>query len=142
MKSRVVLVPCDTYDEECVYSAVKQGLELLGGLEKYVSADDRILVKANLLSSAAPEKAVTTHPSVFSAVLRCLRESGCGNVKYGDAPGSPVENISVTAKTCGLTEVAEAWNVEFGDFMNARKVEYPEGRVLCCAMRCSRRILS
>ena len=30
-KSVVAVVPCDTYDEEKVYGALRKGVELLGG---------------------------------------------------------------------------------------------------------------
>lgn len=129
MKSKVILVPCDNYEEEKVYEAVKTGLDLLGGIGNYAGIDERVLVKANLLSAAEPDKAVTTHPTVFGAVLRCLREADCKVVKYGDAPGSPVENITDTAIKCGLVQEAEKYDVGFGSFESHHKVNFPQGKV-------------
>ena len=86
-KSKVIVIPCDSYDEEKVYNKLKTGLTELGGFEKIVSPEEKILVKPNFLSAAAPEKAVTTHPAVLRAVLRLLSERGCSNVKIGDSPG-------------------------------------------------------
>lgn len=36
MKSKVVLLPCGEYDEEKIYSLLKQGLDLLGGVEALI----------------------------------------------------------------------------------------------------------
>ncbi|AEJ20919.1 hypothetical protein [Gracilinema caldarium] len=62
MKSQVVLLRCESYDENTVYERVRQGLELLGGLESLINLDERVLFKVNNLASSRPEEAVTTHP--------------------------------------------------------------------------------
>ena len=36
VRSRVVLIPCDTYEEETVYERLKEGVALLGGMEQFV----------------------------------------------------------------------------------------------------------
>ena len=48
-KSKVILIPCDTYDEEVIYEKIKKGIELLGGIEKFADKDEKILLKPNLL---------------------------------------------------------------------------------------------
>ena len=49
MKSKVVLLPCGEYDEEKVYTLLKQGLYLVGGVEALIPKDAKILLKPNLL---------------------------------------------------------------------------------------------
>ena len=68
MKHTVVLIPLDTYDQPRVDAAVRQGVELLGGIEQFVTTEEKIVLKPNLLSRVLPQKAITTHPAVFSAV--------------------------------------------------------------------------
>ena len=75
-KHTVALIPIATYDQAAVDTAVLQGVDLLGGIARFVQPEDRVLLKPNLLSRALPQKAITTHPAVFSAVCRLLRESG------------------------------------------------------------------
>ena len=41
-RSRVVLMPCDSYEEEAVYQALKAGISLLGGLEALVKREERV----------------------------------------------------------------------------------------------------
>lgn len=86
-KSLVVAVPCDDYEPEKVYEAVRAGINALGGLSAFLRPEERVLVKPNLLKPAEADTAVTTHPTVLRAVLRLLEEYGCGNVRFGDSPG-------------------------------------------------------
>jgi len=88
-KHAVALVELKTYDQEQVDAAVRMGVELLGGLGAFVRPEEKVLLKPNLLVKAIPEKAVTTHPAVFSAVARLFREEGYAHVAYGDSPGNP-----------------------------------------------------
>lgn len=126
-KSKVVLLPCSSYDEEAVYEALRQGLTLLGGLEQFVSPGERVLVKPNLLKNAAPEKAITTHPSVFGAMLRCLREAGIDSISYGDSPG-PAASLEKAVEEGRLREQAEKYGAVLGDFSHAEPFAFPEGK--------------
>ena len=65
-KARVAVIRCDTYDTPAVDAAVSRGLALLGGAGAFVRAGEHIVLKPNLLVASAPDKAVTTHPAVFS----------------------------------------------------------------------------
>lgn len=123
-KARVVVVPCPTYREEIVYQAVKCGIDLLGGMEKFVKPEEKILVKPNFLSAAAPESAVTTHPSVMKAVFRILQEMGCENVKYGDSPGHG--SCQGAAGKLGL-DVNDVFGAKLADMSQEVLVSYPEG---------------
>ena len=67
-KSKVILLPCNSYREEIVYENLEIGLELLGGIENIVGKEESVLLKPNLLKKAEVDKAVITHPY------------GCGNV--------------------------------------------------------------
>ncbi|MCQ2555326.1 MAG: DUF362 domain-containing protein [Clostridia bacterium] len=87
-KTRVVVLKCDDYEEEKVYSLMKKGLEKIGGVEKYIGKDEKILVKPNFLYPSKREKRVTTDPSVITGMLRILNEEGFTNVKVGDSPAS------------------------------------------------------
>jgi len=70
------------------YSApgIEQLLEPLGGMERFVKRDERVLLKVNLLSAKKPEKAVTTHPEFVRAVAMAVRGVG-GHPFIGDSPG-------------------------------------------------------
>ena len=61
-KSKVILLPCNSYREEIVYENLEIGLELLGGIENIVGKEESVLLKPNLLKKAEVDKAVITHP--------------------------------------------------------------------------------
>ncbi len=126
-KSIVALIPCDKYDEELVCEGVKKGIELIGGLRSVIKQNERVLVKPNLLAAAQPSKAVTTHPAVFGAVLKVLQEEAYENVVYGDSSGVSASSKDKPADVCGLSEVAEKYNIKFGDFQTAAPVEFSGG---------------
>ena len=75
--SKVALIQCDSYDTEAVYKALKKGVSALGGIERFVRPEEKILLKPNLLRGKKKESAVTTHPAVFEAVVRILEEAAC-----------------------------------------------------------------
>jgi uncharacterized protein (DUF362 family)/NAD-dependent dihydropyrimidine dehydrogenase PreA subunit len=125
--STVALVRCETYDEDAVHAAVGRGLELLGGAGRFVSPDERVLLKPNLLVGSSPTASVTTHPAVFAAVARHLAAAGA-ELSYGDSPA--VGRPEGAARRSGLAEVAEELGIPFADFSNGREVSAPEGRVV------------
>ncbi len=127
--SIVSLVPCAVYNEESVYRAVTQGISLLGGIEKFVSKEEKILLKPNLLGRADPEKAVTTHPAVFGAVGRLLRDCGYPHIAFGDSPGPGSISVSKVAEGCGILQSAQALDIPLADFMHGIKTPAPDGLI-------------
>jgi uncharacterized protein (DUF362 family)/NAD-dependent dihydropyrimidine dehydrogenase PreA subunit len=123
----VALVRCPDYDQERVFEAVGRGLALLGGAERFVRAEERILLKANLLAGADPDKAVTTHPAVFKAVARHLGAAGA-RISYGDSPG--LGRPDAVARRAGLAAVAEELAIPQADFTVGEIVSFPEGRLI------------
>lgn len=136
-RSRVAAVRCNSYKRETVEAAVKEAVRLLGGIGGILDLpkDAEIILKPNMLMKAAPEKAVTTHPEVFRAVGKVLREAGYTNLRYGDSPGAPV-SMEKVAEGCGISQVAGELDIMPGDFEHGREVKFSEGRtashfVLC-----------
>ncbi len=126
MKSKVVLVECKDYDRENVYAAIQAGIAELGGFEAFVKPEEKILLKPNLLNRSDPEKCVSTHPSVFSAVALSLQNAGFNNLTYGDSPGPPL-NWAKVSEICGITKVMDELNIPPGDFDHQTLVEFPDG---------------
>lgn len=127
-KSTVALIPIDSYDQSLVDEAVRKGVGLLGGILQFVSPEEKILLKPNLLTGALPQKAITTHPAVFSAVVKLLREAGCNRLSYGDSPGNPATPPDKAASMAGISGEAERLGVEKADFDHGSVVRFPEGK--------------
>lgn len=146
-KSAVALVPLTSYDQPAVDAAVREGMRLLGGVERFVRPEERVLLKPNLLGRASPDKAVTTHPAVFEAVAKLLREAGCEHLTYGDSPGSPTTTPEKAAEGCGIAEAARRLDVTPADFASGGIVSFPEGKTarsfyLCHGARDAEAIIS
>ena len=86
-KSKVIVLPCEAYDEERIYTLMKNGLAQLGGLDNLINKVEKILLKPNLLKKAEVEKAVITHPVVVGAFARILHEEGYKNIVLADSCG-------------------------------------------------------
>ncbi|MDO5435430.1 MAG: DUF362 domain-containing protein [Clostridia bacterium] len=133
----VALVPVAGYDEQKVYEAVETGISLLGGWERFVSENEKILLKPNLLSGSLPQKAVTTHPAVFGAVAASLRKAGYSCLQYGDSPGNPATSPDKAADLSGIREQAERYGIEKADFDGGSIVRFPEGKTAKSFYLCS-----
>lgn len=120
-KSKVVLIRCDTYDEDKVWRAVEEGVSILGGISCFVEQNEKIVIKPNLLFGTDPKRCVTTHPSVFKAVARLLKKARV-DVYYGDSPGfGRCERHAEKAK---IKQVADELSIKLADFDQGRPVSH------------------
>jgi len=117
----VVIKKCMEYDLEKVTAAIKDGFDLLGGLEKYINKDDKVLLKVNCLFPTEPEKAVTTHPVFLQAVIRVLK-ARTSNIFVGDSPG--FGSFLGGAKKCGYDQVAKDENITLVEFKEEEDIRY------------------
>jgi len=124
MRSKVALVYCSSYELSEVRQAVLKGMGLIGGARAFVRQGERIVLKVNLLAGDAPEKCVTTHPSVFRCVAELLAAEGA-LIQYGDSPGFGAPHAA--AKKAGIAGVAKEMNIELADFKEGREVFYEKG---------------
>lgn len=124
--SKVAVIPCASYDRAMTEQAVRDGFRCLGGLEGIVGREEKVLLKPNLLKKADPDQVITTHPSVFSAVGRCLKEYGCKEIRYGDSPA--MQSFQDTARASGMQQAAEELGIVPGNFTEHTVLKYPEGK--------------
>lgn len=124
--SKVAVIPCPSYEQAPVDQAVRDGLRCLGGLDGLVGREEKILLKPNLLKKADPDQVITTHPLVFSAVGRCLKEYGCADMRYGDSPAmQPFQDV---ARVSGVEQAAEELGILPGNFTEHTVLKYPQGK--------------
>lgn len=117
---RVALVKCDSYEPTSVYLSIKRMLQYLGGIEKFVKRGEKVILKPNLLVGKAPEKHVTTHPSIVEAVSKLILEAGATPL-IGDSP--VLGNLESVAKKAGLTEVANRLGIKLLPFEKSVEVK-------------------
>ncbi|MGQ9843284.1 MAG: DUF362 domain-containing protein [Spirochaetota bacterium] len=72
---KAILKECKQYDVDAITIKVIEALNLLHfDFSKLYNA--KVAIKPNLLTSASPESAVTTHPAFFRAIVRIVKQHG------------------------------------------------------------------
>ncbi len=131
--SEVSIVKCSDYEINRVKIAVRQSLELLGGISNFVSPGEKVLLKVNLLIRRKPDKVTTTHPSVVQALAELVIEAG-GIPVIGDSPGGyhfyNKSTLEAVYETCGMKTAAENSGAELNYNTEVVDVPYPQGKIM------------
>lgn len=130
MDNKVYVVKCPDYTQ--AEEKLGELLSLAGGIGRYVSAGEELLLKVNLLAPAAPEKAISTHPAVVAAAARAVAAAG-GKAIIADCPGAYQHSAGVLKKTyeiCGMTDAAADSGAELSYDVGVQEVSYPEGKLM------------
>jgi uncharacterized protein (DUF362 family)/Pyruvate/2-oxoacid:ferredoxin oxidoreductase delta subunit len=131
MEKRVVIVPCNSYQNEEIKKSTYNLFKPLGGLEQFIKSGQKVLLKVNLLMKKQPEAGVTTHPALVEAIVNQVQALGA-TVIIADSPGGPFTKswLKGIYRETGMEEVANRtgaqlnWNFQQEDF------PYPEGKIL------------
>ena len=109
----------------------------LGGMKRFVKKNEKVLLKVNLLSGKAPEKAVTTHPEFVRAVARAVRAAG-GEPYIGDSPAGPFSKRSLNKAYArsGLEALAREEEIPLNFDTGVKKLDIPNGTRLQRAPIC------
>ena len=81
----VTLIRCTDYSRPKIAEAIKRQFELLGGLEKFISRGDSVLLKPNLIAPKSRRHAAQTDPAVIVETARLLKDFGAKPF-VGDSP--------------------------------------------------------
>ncbi|WP_135609657.1 DUF362 domain-containing protein [Methanococcoides sp. AM1] len=101
--TQVSIVRCEDYSQ--AKEAVREAIDLVGGLGTIIFPGARVLLKPNLLAATPPEKAVTTHPAIVSAMCELVLEAG-GIPIVGDGAG--ITHPGVTDEALDISGIREA----------------------------------
>jgi len=110
---------------EDVKSDIRKALDLLGGLDKSLKSQDRILLKPNFNSDDPPPG--STAMDFLIAIIELLREHGCSRISVGEGSGRawvPTEKIF---RKTGLTSMVAEMKVPLLDFDRSQYVDVPIG---------------
>ncbi len=66
---------------------VRDALKLLGGIERFVKRDDRVVIKPNMTIAREPQYAVTTNPIVVGTLVKLCLQAGASDVVVMDRAG-------------------------------------------------------
>ncbi|MCT4620030.1 MAG: DUF362 domain-containing protein [Marinisporobacter sp.] len=127
----VSLIGCKDYEYDQLKSCIKETFENLGGIEKYISRGETVLLKVNLLMKKRPEEATTTHPKFVKALAEELIDYGA-KVIIGDSPGGPFNKkiLQGIYNVCGYEEIAKDLPVVLNYNTNSVEISNDEGLIL------------
>jgi len=126
MKSLVTIRKCENYEPPLLASVLEKCLDDLGGMSSLVKRGDRILLKPNLLKSAAPHEAVVTHPAVVEAIASMVIDAGATPF-IGDSP--PLGNLPKVLSKCGYEPFMKKMAIQAVPFVEKLPVEFSTGRL-------------
>jgi uncharacterized protein (DUF362 family)/Pyruvate/2-oxoacid:ferredoxin oxidoreductase delta subunit len=128
--SYVSLVRCEDYNAQKVLQSVRRAIDLLGGMEKFISPGQKVFLKPNLLRAANPERHITTHFQVVHAVVSLLKEIQC-QVIIADSPGiPPYDEPSRLYTASRLDEVAEELGASLNQDTGYSMVDAPQAKMI------------
>ncbi|MGE5344136.1 MAG: DUF362 domain-containing protein [Candidatus Omnitrophota bacterium] len=94
---------------ESPYAMTKKAVEMLGGMGKFISKQDIVMVKPNMGWNRSVEQAANTNPEVIKAVIEMAYNAGAKKVIVMDNPCHKAED---TYKRSGIESVAKAAGAE------------------------------
>jgi len=82
----------------------RKAVELVGGMKRFVSKGDVVVVKPNIGWDRLPRMAANTNPDLVVALIQMVLDAGAKQVKVFD---NPVNNANATYPRSGIAEAAK-----------------------------------
>jgi len=110
--------------------AVKEAINLVGGIENFVNPRDKVVIKPNLVLALPSNTGLTTDPRVIQVIIELCRRMNPSDVVI--AEGSGGADTKMAFERCGYSELARRCDVELVDLNESRTtlVEVPDGKAL------------
>ncbi|MBN2011320.1 DUF362 domain-containing protein [candidate division KSB1 bacterium] len=108
---------------------VREAIKAAGGIQKFISKGDIVIIKPNIGWSRTPEQAANTNPEIVETVIELCMEAGAKKVKVFDLPCNPtprayrMSGIETTAKKAGA-------DIYFMDDRKFRDITIPMGEAV------------
>jgi len=96
---------------------VTAAIDAMGGMRKFISRGDIVVIKPNIGWDRTPEQAGNTNPEVVAAVVRLCFEAGAKKVKVFDRPVNDPRRCYVQS---GIAPAVSALGAE-AEYMDDRK---------------------
>jgi uncharacterized protein (DUF362 family)/NAD-dependent dihydropyrimidine dehydrogenase PreA subunit len=126
---KVYIVHCTDYDQ--AGDKMAELIEKMGGIAKFVSPKERIVLKTNLLAAAKPEKAVTTHPSIVLSMAQMVKDKKADPI-IADSPGSGYpyteKMLERTYRISEMDRVAKKVKIDLNFDTSYQTISYPDGK--------------
>ena len=101
-KSKVAIAKAADYSQ--AERAVREAIDLLGGVRSFVKPTDTVIIKPNMIAATKPEEGEVTDPAIVEAVVKVIKETGA-TVKVGEQTGWHGDPLT-TFKVTGMYDAA------------------------------------
>ncbi len=108
VKAQVAVTRCTDYQADEITQAIDRQFSLLGGLDRFISRGDTVLLKPNFISAKPRSEAVQTDPAVILAVAQLVKDLGAKPF-IGDSPAW--RNVFACIKVLELEEALKKLGV-------------------------------
>lgn len=108
---------------------VRNAIEALGGIDRFVLKGDKVVVKPNILYAAKPKYAATTNPLVIEELVSLCYKAGASEVIVLDRPTS---GTGIAYKTTGIESATRRAGGRTKILSNRNFIEkdFPQGKIL------------
>lgn len=123
--TKVIIKECTDYEINNLKRKINEGMEFLGGWEKFISPNMKVLLKVNLIGPKTSDTASITHSEFVRALTQILNENKC-SVWIGDSSGGAIGGIAPTKQAMvvsGYEKVAKEEKAEIKNFDKEGVVE-------------------
>lgn len=96
---------------------IRAAIDAMGGIRKFISRGDVVIIKPNIAWDRVPEQAATTNPEVVSAIVQLCFEAGAKKIKVFDRPVNDPRRCYVQS---GISAAVKSLGAEM-DFVDERK---------------------
>ena len=126
--TKVAKTYSESYAPTDIQTSLKEALDLLGGLDKFVFPNDKVLIKPNMVEAIHPDKAVTVHPEVLRALIKELKKIDVQSIYVGDSPG--YQTAKKVGEISGILAVCTEENIELIEFDTSKQFHNPEALLI------------
>jgi uncharacterized protein (DUF362 family) len=116
----VTLTRCSDYSQTKIAQAVAAQFELLGGLEKFVTRGDTVLLKPNFIAPKPRRCATQTDPAVLLEVAKLLKDFGARPF-IGDSPAW--SNVFACVKALDMEDTLKKLSIPVMQLNNPKKCQ-------------------
>ncbi len=119
--------------QERVLGLVREALDHLGGMSRFVQPGQTVLIKPNQTVFYSAEEGCTTDPLVVGALIRLAKEAGAARVQVGESSGGFFSSLECMRIT-GMAAIAEKEGADLidlgSDQVPNRTVAIPGGALI------------
>lgn len=121
---KVSLLRVESYNPLAVRDALEKSIESIG-FDMSLLKNRIVAVKPNLLTTAAPEKGLTTHPVFFHQVINAVKDRGGIPVLVESPAFIPLQKV---LQKNGYTEIIEKEKIRVGDTKKTSSLINPDSK--------------